>query len=74
MDTKEIRQLAIAGARAEITRLQRFLAEVEGENTPTPPTPAKRGRGKRNLTDAQRAEISRRMKAIWAAKRKRKGA
>jgi hypothetical protein len=76
MDTKEIRQLAVAGARAEIKRLQAFLAEAEGTSVEqeTNNRPTTKRKGRQPLTPEQREAMSRRMKAMWAAKRKRKGA
>jgi hypothetical protein len=76
MTTDELKSLAAAGIRAEIGRLTSLLAELEGDSAALPTgsndgTTTKR-RGRRNLTPAQRKEISRRMKAMWAAKRKEK--
>jgi hypothetical protein len=72
---EELKQLAAAGIRAEISRLTSLLAELEGSEAAALPTGSNDGqvtkrRGRRNLTDAQRKEISRRMKAMWRAKRK----
>jgi|tagenome__1003787_1003787.scaffolds.fasta_scaffold18408991_1 hypothetical protein len=74
MNQQELRRLALSGVDAEIARLTKLReAILSGKPAATLGTtnggPAKR-RGGRQFTAAQRREVSKRMKAMWAKRRK----
>lgn len=68
MNNDELRQLAIAGVKGEIERLNTVLLQLEGLSTDTP-SPRRRRRHK--MTPAQRREQSERMKKFWADRRRK---
>jgi hypothetical protein len=67
MTNDELKALALAGIRGEITRLQNLLTELEGAVPNPSDVPPKRGR--RPLTDAEKRKISRRMRKMWTERR-----
>ena len=71
MTESELKELAAAGIRAEITRLQGLLAQITGGATAkTANTPAaKPGRTRRAMSKDAREKMRRSMKARWAAAR-----
>ena len=81
-DEELLKEITRRGVQAEIERLMRLLDGLGGVNhlsdrldSPKGGRAAKaRGRGRKPMTASQRKEVSRRMKAHWAAKRKQKGA
>jgi len=65
---------AIQELYGEKDRLERVIASLEelqrtAGPTPEPPLPTKR-RGRKSMPAAERATVSERMKAYWAARRK----
>lgn len=81
LSREELRQLALAGARTRLqqleaerrTLLQEFpeLRSTSSRSAPSP-RPSTSSPRKRNFSAAQRRAISRRMKALWAERRKTK--
>ena len=74
--SKEMQAFAIAGLDAEIARLTRLRQELVGGGRRAAPGNEDGGevgngkvRKRRKFTAAERREISKRMKAMWAAKR-----
>lgn len=63
----EFRGYAKMGLQSEIARLQALLEAVDAQVAPAAPV---NGNRRRTMTAAQRAEVSKRMKAMWAAKHK----
>lgn len=77
LDTKELRQLAAVGVKAEITRLQAVLTELEVQPTPLPRRPVNgnttaddKPRKRRQMSAAARKRISVMMKKRWAERRR----
>jgi len=78
MADENLKEFARRGVQAEIERLMRILDDLGGIDHRSQrldeAAPPKSRRAGRRMTAAQRKEVSRRMKAMWAAKRKQKGA
>lgn len=78
IEHNELRRLARAGVEAEIARLQDILSELDGAQAPmvpqekkSVPAPAEApSRARRVMSPAARKAISKRMKEMWAAKKK----
>jgi hypothetical protein len=79
---EELRQLALAGAKTRLQELeeerrsllQTFPELGSGRRAGAASQQAsKPGRRRRNLSPAQRRAISKRMKTLWAERRKAKG-
>jgi hypothetical protein len=71
MTESELKELAAAGIRAEITRLQGLLAQITGGTTAkaaTRPT-AKPDRTRRTMSKEAREKMRKSMQARWAAAR-----
>ena len=71
MTESELKELAAAGIRAEITRLQGLLARVTGGTTAKTVTApaAKPGRRRRTMSKEAREKMRKSMQARWAAAR-----
>lgn len=71
MNDTELKELAVIGVRAEIARLRVVLEQLVGKDTVAAiAAPARVDRpARRQLTATQRKAISKRMKAMWKAKR-----
>jgi hypothetical protein len=77
--SKEMQAFAIAGLDAEIARLTRLRQELVGGSRraargkeDSGEVGNRKGRKRRKFSAAERREISKRMKAMWAAKRAQK--
>lgn len=69
----ELKRMAAAGARAEIKRLQAFLAELEGEERKAPAAPTARApRRRRKMSAEARERIRQAQLTRWAKVRKKK--
>lgn len=67
---------AITELRAECERLDRAIAQLEalaGSRNGSAPVPRSR-RGRKSMGEAERREVSERMKRYWANRRKARGA
>jgi hypothetical protein len=71
MTESELKELAAAGIRAEITRLQGLLAQITGGTTAKSVTApaAKPGRKRRTMSKDAREKMRKSMQARWAAAR-----
>ncbi len=69
MTESELKQLAAAGIRAEITRLQRLLAQITDGAPAKAVTAAaaKPGRTRRTMSKEARDKMRKSMQARWAA-------
>ena len=70
MTDEELRALARKGVEVEIARLMKVMEELGGVDTTSQRldgAPPKRRRAE--MTAAQRKAVSKRMRAMWAAKR-----
>jgi hypothetical protein len=72
MDTREI----LAAVKAEVSRLNKVVALLEGGATTTSPTPAASSTAPKKKahkwTAAEKQAMSIKQKALWAAKKKQK--
>jgi hypothetical protein len=73
MDTREI----LAAVKAEVSRLNKVIALLEGTPAPTPSTPTTNSstppkRKAHTWTAAEKKAMSIKQKALWAAKKKQK--
>ena len=72
MTESELKELAAAGIRAEITRLQTLLAQISdgaGSAKSVTAPAAKPGRKRRTMSKDAREKMRKSMKARWAAAR-----
>ena len=71
MTESELKELAAAGIRAEIRRLQGLLSEITGGTTAKAVTEpaAKPGRKRRTMSRDAREKMRKSMQARWAAAR-----
>jgi len=71
MTESELKELAAAGIRAEITRLQGLLAQITGGATTKAVTAqtTKPGRTRRTMSKDAREKMRKSMQARWAAAR-----
>jgi hypothetical protein len=71
MTQRELKELAAAGIKAEIARLQGLLAQITGRATAKAVTApaAKPGRTRRTMSKEARDKMRKSMQARWAAAR-----
>jgi hypothetical protein len=58
---------ALRELRLELERIDRIIARLEAQRTP----PLRSTRGRKNMPESERADVSRRMKAYWATRKQR---
>jgi hypothetical protein len=73
LSREELRQLALGGAKARLQELETERRSLMREFPELGSRTPKQGGRKRRMTAAQRKAISKRMKAMWAARRKARG-
>ena len=72
MNSRRLHELAISGLEAQRDSIEEELAQLRRQAGARPPTKASGKNRGRKRTAAERKAHSERMKAIWAAKRKKK--
>lgn len=80
MDNRRLYQLALIGAEAEYSELERNIGELKGyirnlaDLDPAPAPVKKKAKKRKPMSAAQKRQIGQRMKRYWADRRKAKTA